>query len=109
MSSFDIDEPQILGHITSAAQPYVHIVLIRRVEGSRWLALKPSGLLEAVDVSAIQIITLIRATEFLATLVGHIEEFAVVPAIADMAMHHQRATVMLRLLSDGAVPATGTG
>ena len=108
-SAFDIAEPQVLAHVAGQTHPYMHLVLMRRIDNAKWLALKPSGLIETVDLATMQILPLVRSAAFPDALLGQVTEFSVPLVEADMAMHQQRASAMLRLLSSApaAAPASG--
>ncbi len=101
--AFDIPEPQILlYHPDEGEYTWTHLILFRRFSGSRWLCLKPNGLIDTTDIGAVQMLMLVRSAAFPDAALGTVNEFPVPLTEEDLAGHHQRATTIARLVEPAA-------
>ena len=62
--SLDIEDTQVLVHYESDRVPYHHRILVRRLEGSRWIWITPDYDVQVVDVSSVDLYSMGRAERF---------------------------------------------
>ena len=103
-AGFDIAEPQVLvANAAGATWPWTHLILLRRLQGARWLALRPGGLIETVDLEAVRILAVGRRGLFPDSLDGFVETFDSVPSSGALGLFHAQANQTATLL--GGLPA----
>ena len=103
-AGFDIAEPQVLvANAGGASWSWTHLVLLRRLRDARWLALRPGGLIDTVDLAQLRILAVGRRAQFPSALDGLVELFDDEPSPAAMGMFHAQANQTAVLL--GGEPA----
>jgi hypothetical protein len=108
-TGLDVAEPQVLiQNPGGAAFPWTHVVLLRRLQEARWLALKPAGIVDTVDLTALRIIAIGRRATFPDAVIGLVGEFDTAPSAGALSLFHAQAVQTAGLLG-GAAATSSTG
>ena len=105
--SLDIDEPQVLIDFFNDENFHWHQrVLLRRIQGSTWLASTPTLDVEIVDLSEHRVLAVARGARFPARAVGNLFAFDPFDE-GDLADLHAQANAIADVM--GAEARTGPG
>ncbi len=99
MAGLDIAEPQVLIHAPDHADgDWLHAVLLRRVEQSKWICLLPDRTIERRDLSAAPLHMVARLAAFPDSVVDYTVRFSTPPTDVELGVYHARASQMAMVL-----------
>ena len=103
--ALDCDEPQVLAAVDGYPEPWQHRVLLRRVKESRWVALRPDGGLEVMDLGDYELVPLARGAAVPLRVAG---DCGMVPPLSDGVLlgHHSSAMRLAVIMGAEGVPGT---
>jgi len=111
--AFDIDEPQaLLFDPDNPDGDWLHLVLLRRIQGAEWVCLKPDFSLEIFDLQSRRVHALRRRGPFPRSTDGYVIEFEEALADDELAQQHAQATALANLMTanattESALPRAG--
>ena len=106
MAAFDIAEPQVL--LLDPSNPigdWVHVVLLRRVDGAKWVCLNQDRAIDVKDLSDRQLHGLTRRGAFPETAIGCTVLFTAAPTEEELGLYHSRAEQLLRVFGSSTAAA----